>query len=324
MQLSSLETIQDLLDSIGPVRSSRHRDLAAVDHEPIRAHQVSQCARGCTCRMCTDNARWERISQDEQSLFSAWVITSAERLVYQHSLRNHCDLAPAAVPKSVDFPRLVDLLGARGSPKHDAVARSVTGISSTFKENDRSETLVKRTQVSSDNLKAASVHHQHGYSSVRSILALVSVWVAVAVAMLSIPVKAAGPLSISNVQVTVTSPGTALVTWLTSVPSTSQVVLVDSSYSSTYGSPIDQSLVTAHSVVLYVQPSSSYTYYVASVSQGVAASSANASAPTSFAMPPVDASAAPDYRLATWGAAFVYQGHDLYVGVTISLVAPRS
>ena len=66
MQLSNPQTIEALLASIGqPVRGSRERAQAVVDPKPVRAHKASRCARGCTCRTCTDNARWERIFQEK-------------------------------------------------------------------------------------------------------------------------------------------------------------------------------------------------------------------------------------------------------------------
>jgi choline-sulfatase len=43
-------------------------------------------------------------------------------MVYQHSLfATTCKLASVEVPKSVEFPALVDLLGSGGGPKHDAM-----------------------------------------------------------------------------------------------------------------------------------------------------------------------------------------------------------
>jgi hypothetical protein len=66
MQLGTPQTIQDLLSSIGqPVRGSSDRAPAVVTPKPLRAHKVSRCARGCTCRTCSDNARWERIFQEK-------------------------------------------------------------------------------------------------------------------------------------------------------------------------------------------------------------------------------------------------------------------
>jgi hypothetical protein len=66
MQLSTPQTIEALLASIGaPVRGSRHRNPVVVNQKPVRAHKSSRCLCGCTCRMCTDNARWERIFQEK-------------------------------------------------------------------------------------------------------------------------------------------------------------------------------------------------------------------------------------------------------------------
>jgi arylsulfatase A-like enzyme len=45
-----------------------------------------------------------------------------DHMVYQHSLfATTCQLARVEVPRSVEFPSLVDLLGSAGGPKHDAV-----------------------------------------------------------------------------------------------------------------------------------------------------------------------------------------------------------
>jgi len=67
MQLGNPQTIEALLASVGqPMRGSRHRAKAVVDPKPIlRPAKAPRCARGCTCRACTDNARWERIFQEK-------------------------------------------------------------------------------------------------------------------------------------------------------------------------------------------------------------------------------------------------------------------
>lgn len=66
MQLSTSETIQALLSSIAqPVRRLRHRATVEVNPKPVRPHKASGCPSGCTCRMCSDNARWERIFQEK-------------------------------------------------------------------------------------------------------------------------------------------------------------------------------------------------------------------------------------------------------------------
>jgi hypothetical protein len=66
MQLGTSQTIEALLASIGqPVRGSRHRASPVVNLKPARAHKASRCAPGCTCRVCADNARWERIYQEK-------------------------------------------------------------------------------------------------------------------------------------------------------------------------------------------------------------------------------------------------------------------
>ena len=66
MQLSSPETIQNLLASVGqPVRGSRRRAPAVITFKPVRAHKSRGCPSGCTCRTCCENARWERIFQEK-------------------------------------------------------------------------------------------------------------------------------------------------------------------------------------------------------------------------------------------------------------------
>jgi hypothetical protein len=66
MQLSTTQTIEALLASIGqPVRNQRQRAVVVQNSKPVRPHKASACARGCTCRTCTDNARWERIFQEK-------------------------------------------------------------------------------------------------------------------------------------------------------------------------------------------------------------------------------------------------------------------
>ena len=66
MQLSTPETIQILLASIAEqVRGSRRRAPAESSLKPVRAHKIQGCPRGCTCRACCDNARWERIFQEK-------------------------------------------------------------------------------------------------------------------------------------------------------------------------------------------------------------------------------------------------------------------
>jgi hypothetical protein len=66
MQLSTPETIQTLLASIEqPVRGSRPRTPIVIKSKPVRPYRVSGCGAGCTCRTCSDNARWERIFQEK-------------------------------------------------------------------------------------------------------------------------------------------------------------------------------------------------------------------------------------------------------------------
>lgn len=66
MQLGAFQTIQDLLASISqPERSARNRPPAAANPKPVRAYKVPLCPRACTCRICSDNARWERIFQEK-------------------------------------------------------------------------------------------------------------------------------------------------------------------------------------------------------------------------------------------------------------------
>ena len=66
MQLSTAQTIEALLASIGqPERSPRHRVPAALPVRAARTVKPARCPRGCTCRTCADNARWERIFQEK-------------------------------------------------------------------------------------------------------------------------------------------------------------------------------------------------------------------------------------------------------------------
>jgi hypothetical protein len=149
-------------------------------------------------------------------------------------------------------------------------------------------------------------------------------WAGLIVVFPSIHPATAAETAISNVQAVALSPGTVVFTWQTSLPSTSQVVFVDSSYAVINATPPDPILVTRHQVLVPVRPSTSYTYYVASYvgpGQGVGASSANSSAPTHISTPAADPNAQPDYRLEIYGAQVVYQGHDLYVGIISTLLA---
>jgi hypothetical protein len=66
MQLGTPQTIQALLASIGqPARGSRHRAPAVANPKPVRVIKTPGCVRGCTCRRCSENARWERIFQEK-------------------------------------------------------------------------------------------------------------------------------------------------------------------------------------------------------------------------------------------------------------------
>ena len=65
MQLGNPETIQTLLASLGqPVRETRRRAPVELSSKPVRVHRT-HCPRGCKCRACSDNARWERIFQEK-------------------------------------------------------------------------------------------------------------------------------------------------------------------------------------------------------------------------------------------------------------------
>jgi len=66
MQLSTTQTIEALLASIAqPPRSQRNRVQAPIPARMARPNKVVRCLRGCTCRTCSDNARWERIFQEK-------------------------------------------------------------------------------------------------------------------------------------------------------------------------------------------------------------------------------------------------------------------
>ena len=155
-----------------------------------------------------------------------------------------------------------------------------------------------------------------GIDSRRCGIFALSVWVLAPTFTTAAP--AASVVSISTVQATASTPGTAVVAWQTSLPSTSQVVFIDSGNVPISASPIDNTLATAHSVTVPVHPGTTYTYYVVSTAQGVIASSS--SSPTSFSTPSVNASVATTYRLQASGATSVYQGHDLYVGIVSTLL----
>ena len=72
-------------------------------------------------------------------------------------------------------------------------------------------------------------------------------WMALAAALLTPPLEAAATPSISNVQATASALGTAVVTWQTSLPSTSQVVFVDSGNLPISASPIDNTALRRNS-----------------------------------------------------------------------------
>ncbi|MEO8592282.1 MAG: hypothetical protein ABI759_03085 [Candidatus Solibacter sp.] len=66
MQLSTTQTIEALLASISqPERNPRNRMAAAVLPRATRPSKLARCPRACVCRMCSDNARWERIFQEK-------------------------------------------------------------------------------------------------------------------------------------------------------------------------------------------------------------------------------------------------------------------
>ena len=66
MQLGNPETIQSLLASLGqPVRGSRRKVPVEMNLKPVRVNKAPRCPRGCACRTCSDNARWERIFQEK-------------------------------------------------------------------------------------------------------------------------------------------------------------------------------------------------------------------------------------------------------------------
>ena len=66
MQLATAEMIETLLaGDAPPERGSRRRVSAEFASRPPRAYKTPGCPRGCTCRRCSDNARWERIFQEK-------------------------------------------------------------------------------------------------------------------------------------------------------------------------------------------------------------------------------------------------------------------
>ena len=127
---------------------------------------------------------------------------------------------------------------------------------------------------------------------------------------------AAGAPIISAVTASATSPGTAVVSWTTDIPSTSQVVVVDGTYAPVSASQQDTKLVTTHTVQMALIPGTTDIYYVVSGVHGAIASSANSNSPTVISLPAVSATAPEDYRLDIRGANTVYEGYDLYLGLT--------
>src|SRR5450432_3644735 len=128
--------------------------------------------------------------------------------------------------------------------------------------------------------------------------------------------KAAGAPALSAIAVSATPPGTAVFSWQTDMPSTSQVVFLGGDGAAVSASQKDTALVTTHHVSVKVVPGVKYAYYVASEAQGAGAPSA----PGTFAAPPVNATAPEDYRLDTNGANAVYEGYDLYIGISAVLL----
>lgn len=66
MQLATPEVIETLLAGTAqPQRGSRRRVPTEFTSKPAHVYKSPGCARGCTCRRCSDNARWERIFQEK-------------------------------------------------------------------------------------------------------------------------------------------------------------------------------------------------------------------------------------------------------------------
>ena len=82
---------------------------------------------------------------------------------------------------------------------------------------------------------------------------------------------AAGAPIISAVTASATSPGTAVVSWTTDIPSTSQVVVVDGTYAPVSASQQDTKLVTTHTVQMALIPGTTDIYYVVSGVHGMSA-----------------------------------------------------
>lgn len=112
----------------------------------------------------------------------------------------------------------------------------------------------------------------------------------------------------------------AEVSWLTDVPATSQVIMVNSEYEpwKREPEPQDANRTINHRVVLSdLVPDTTYWFYVASVdSNERLATSSNSSSRASFQTLPVDPKAPFEYRLDAQGPHSVYVGHDLYIEAT--------
>jgi hypothetical protein len=66
MQLATPEVIETLLTRAAlPERGSRRRVPGDFTSRSARVYKSLGCSRGCTCRRCSDNARWERIFQEK-------------------------------------------------------------------------------------------------------------------------------------------------------------------------------------------------------------------------------------------------------------------
>jgi hypothetical protein len=143
--------------------------------------------------------------------------------------------------------------------------------------------------------------------------------------MFQVPLATAGSApAISAITVSTISPGTAVFSWHTDIPSTSQVVFVDGDLAPVSASGKDTTPVIMHTVQTQVIPGTTYTYYVVSEAQGTSTSSANKTRPPVFSVPPVNAGAPEDYRLDLTGANAVYEGYDLYIGINAVLLGGQT
>ncbi len=122
---------------------------------------------------------------------------------------------------------------------------------------------------------------------------------------------------ITNVRASVTTT-TALVTWTTDLPGSSQLISLDPNDNSTafrrYPEPYDPTLVTSHSVTIpNLVPGKAYSLYEVSIgSTGLIGDTRSTGQYTNFSTTLADATLPTVIRVDTLGPTHVYAGSDLY------------